>query len=494
MKYKNLNNINNSSRKIIQTTEDDELELMQFLLTIKSGDNNNGKNYTVFRALKRPSLDDDLIVTMPVQNKQIQNNLSELANLDTFYFSINSFKKYRSEDKEYNINGKSFNPLEVRNREANLNMINCIAFDIDFKDNEEFVNIDYVKENAEKILKPTFIINSGNGCHIYYNLYNLDFICNSDEKLIRIASYRELCKNIANEFARYNIKCDPAVVGDASRILRLPTSYNTKNGEVKKTSIYYSDTSIIYRFIDLKKQFRISEEKVKEIVKTANKQIKAVNNKYGVIENGFTTPKKELNKKRKTQYKYTKQMIENRLSDIKMFVCVKKHYEGRRNNLLFLVYAMLVYNNELGYTDFDCEKEINEINQLFDVPLKQKEVDNIIKYKDALLYNISLGNIYETTNQTWVDYLGLTEIDQTYSLEIMSAKEAERRAPLLRERFNKEQYEKESNRRKDNKENKINQENFEIKILSNKGLNVRQISDLLNYSVGKVKIIKKRIA
>ena len=187
-------------------------------------------------------------------------------------------------------------------------------------------------------------------------------------------------------------------------------------------------------------------------------------------------------------------MIENRLSDIKMFVCVKKHYEGRRNNLLFLVYAMLVYNNELGYTDFDCEKEINEINQLFDVPLKQKEVDNIIKYKDALLYNISLGNIYETTNQTWVDYLGLTEIDQTYSLEIMSAKEAERRAPLLRERFNKEQYEKESNRRKDNKENKINQENFEIKILSNKGLNVRQISDLLNYSVGKVKIIKKRIA
>ena len=40
--------------------------------------------------------------------KQIQNNLSELANLDTFYFSINSFKKYRSEDKEYNINGKSF--------------------------------------------------------------------------------------------------------------------------------------------------------------------------------------------------------------------------------------------------------------------------------------------------------------------------------------------------------------------------------------------------
>ena len=110
------------------------------------------------------------------------------------------------------------------------------------------------------------------------------------------------------------------------------------------------------------------------------------------------------------------------------------------------------------------------------------------------MYNISLGNIYETTNQTWVDYLGLTEIDQTYSLEIMSAKEAERRAPLLRERFNKEQYEKESNRRKDNKENKINQENFEIKILSNKGLNVRQISDLLNYSVGKVKIIKKRIA
>ena len=463
MKYKNLNNINNSSRKIIQTTEDDELELMQFLLTIKSGDNNNGKNYTVFRALKRPSLDDDLIVTMPVQNKQIQNNLSELANLDTFYFSINSFKKYRSEDKEYNINGKSFNPLEVRNREANLNMINCIAFDIDFKDNEEFVNIDYVKENAEKILKPTFIINSGNGCHIYWNLYNLDFICNSDEKLIRIASYRELCKNIANEFARYNIKCDPAVVGDET-----PD--------------------------DLKKQFRFSEEKVKETVKIANKQIKAVNNKYGVIENGFTTPKKELNKKRETKYKYTKQMIENRLSDIKMFVCVKKHYEGRRNNLLFLVYAMLVYNNELGYTDFDCEKEINEINQLFDVPLKQKEVDNIIKYKDVLLYNISLGNIYETTNQTWVDYLGLTEIDQTYSLEIMSAKEAERRAPLLRERFNKEQYEKESNRRKDNKENKINQENFEIKILSNKGLNVRQISDLLNYSVGKVKIIKKRIA
>lgn len=491
MKYKNLNNINNSSRKIINTTQEDINDLMQFLLTIKSGDE---KNYTIFRALNRPSLEEDLPVTIAIQNKSINGNFDELANLDTFYFSINSFKKYISRDKEYNIKGKSFNPLEVRNREANLNMINCIAMDIDFKDNEDFVTIEYVKEITEKVLQPTFIISSGNGCHLYWNLYNLSFECSDDEKIRRITSYKELCKNISSELKKYDIKCDPAVVGDTSRILRLPTSYNTKNGELKRTCIYYSDPSIIYKFRELKEQFKVNEEKVEQAVEVAKVQRQAVVRKYGIINNGFTTPKKELNKKRETQCKYTKQMIENRLKDIKMFVEVKKHYEGRRNNLLFLTYAMLVYNNEAGYTDFDCEKEINEINQLFYEPVKKKEIDNIIKYKETLLDNISLGNVYETTNQTWVDYLGLTDIDQTYSLEIMSAKEVERRAPLLRKRFNEEKCKKESNIRKDNKENKIQQENYEVNMLVKKGLNVRQISDFLDYSKSKVKIILKRIA
>ena len=520
-KYKKLNQISNK-RKVIDRSISDELkneditELLCFLCYFKCGAGYED-SYTIFRALPRRKFCNDKTLSVEVNNISYDKNVYNMYGIDTFYFSINSFMKKYS-DKKRIFRNKEVSFKVATNSLRNLRTINCICFDIDFKDCDVLVErfnydtetiMDYILQTVNSILPVNAVVFSGNGCHIYYNINNEVIPQEIKEKKEKILKYKSLCKTIANLFAKNDIICDSHVTGDVSRVLRVPYSYNTKTDNYRQSFIYYKNYCEPYDIRDLLKEFNVKNNvSVQDLVNMDVQNGQSHNNKinngggyFPVINNGYTTPNiDESLYTRRTKTKNYSQTVANRLYDIKKFVALKKEYEGRRNTLLSMTAIMLNDANEKEKSRkgdnafiYNVEREIDIINGNFSVPLDEKEVKTIKE-------NYSKYN-YKTTNAYWAKLLGLTEIDMTYSKEIINRDEAERRRKITDNRKSKKYYQK--NKEKINskkkqvtlnkKQEKMKNENALVAELIKKGKNNAEIAEGLGCSVRKVQMIKSRI-
>ena len=486
-------------------------ELLHFLCYFKNGAGYED-SYTIFRALPRRKFCNDKTLSVEVNNISYDKNVHNMYGIDTFYFSINSFmKKYSNKKRIFRDKEVSFK--EATNSLRNLRTINCIAFDVDFKDCDILAEIfdddketmmDYIISTVNSILPVNAVVFSGNGCHLYYNINNEVIPQEIKEKKEKVLKYKSLCKTIANEFAKHDIICDSHVTGDLSRVLRVPYSYNTKTDNYRQSYIYYKNYCEPYDIRDLLKEFNVKNNvNVQDLVSKSNNN-NSSNNKinnntvFAVIDNGYTTPNTDESLyTRKTKTKNYSQTVANRLYDIKKFVSLKKEYEGRRNTLLSMMAIMLNDANEKEKSRngdnafiYNVEREIDIINSYFSTPLSDKEVKSIKE-------NYSKYN-YKTTNAYWSKLLGLTEIDMTYSKEIINKEEAERRRKITVRRNNKKYYEKNiSNKKKEmtlnKKQEKTENENKLVAELINQGKTHKEIAEELGCSSKKVQRIKRRI-
>ena len=511
--YKKLERIS-YERKIVDQSISDELkneyvtELLNFLHYFKHGAGNED-SYTIFRALPRRKFCNDKTLSVEVNNISYDKNVHNMCGIDTFYFTVNSFMKKYSNKKRIFRNKEVSGFKEATSSLRNLSTINCIAFDVDFFKEcnvlvERFngdteIIMDYITNTVNSILPVNAVVFSGNGCHLYYNLNNEVIPQENSEKQQKILKYKSLCETIANEFAKKDIICDSHVTGDLGRILRVPYSYNTKTDNYKQSYIYYKNYCEPYDIRDLLKEFNVKNNvNVRDLVSKSNNNNshnKKINNggHFQVIDNGYTVPNtNEDLYTRKTKTKNYVQTVANRLEDIKKFVALKKKYEGRRNTLLSMTAIMLNDANEKEKSRngdnafiYDIEREIDIINSCFSVPLSDKEIDkiknNYNKYK------------YKTTNAYWAELLGLTEIDMTYSKEIINKDEAERRKKITVRRKNKKQYEKRKEVMLNNRQEKIKNEDKLVSLLINQGKTNKEIAEELGCSVRKVQMIKSRI-
>ena len=496
--YKKLERISNE-RKIIDRSINDELkneyitELLHFLDYFKHGAGNEDA-YTIFRALPRRNFCDDKPLSDEVNNISYDKNVHNMYGIDTFYFTINSFiKKYNNKK---NIN-------EATSSLENLSTINCIAFDVDFKDCDALVErfngnaeniMEYILNVVNSILPVNAVVFSGNGCHLYFNINNEVIPQETNKKEEEVRKYKNLCTTIANEFAKHDIICDYHVTGDVLRILRVPYSYNTKKTIPKQSYIYYKNYCEPYDIKYLLERFNVKSDVIVQDLTRKSNNNNSSNNKnnngrhFQVINNGYTVPNTDESLyTRNTRTKSYVQTVANRLEDIKKFTALKKDYEGRRNTLLSMTAIMLNDVNENGDSAFiyNVEREIDIINSNFSVPLDEKEMktikENYSKYE------------YKTTNVYWSEVLGLTEIDMTYSKEIINKDEAERRRKITVRRKNKKQYEKRKQITSNKKQEKIKNENKLVAELVEQCKTNKEIADELGYSLSKVKRIKSRI-
>ena len=511
-KYKKLKQIS-YKKKVIDRSISDELkneyitELLCFLCYFKCGAGYED-SYTIFRALPRRKFCNDKTLSVEVNNISYDKNVYEMYGIDTFYFSINSFMKKYS-DKKRIFRDKEVSFKEATNSLRNLRTINCITFDVDFKDCDVLVKrfngdteiiMDYIINTVNSILPVNAVVFSGNGCHLYYNIINEVIPQETKEKKEKILKYKSLCKTIANKFAKYDIICDNHVTGDISRILRVPYSYNTKTDNYRQSFIYYKNYCEPYDIRDLLKEFNVKNNvNVQDLVNVGVKNGQSHNNKinngghFTVIDNGYTVPNTDESLyTRNTQTKNYSQTVANRLEDIKKFVSLKKDYESRRTTILSMTAIMLNDANEkekLRNGDnafiYDVEREIDTINSYFSIPLSDKEIDKIKNN-----YN---KHEYKTTNVYWAELLGLTDIDMTYSKEIINKDEAERRRKITVRRKNKKQYEKRKEVTLNNKQEKIKNEDELVAELVEQGKTNKEIADELGCSVRKIQRIKSRI-
>jgi hypothetical protein len=78
-----------------------------------------------------------------------------------------------------------------------------------------------------RLMKPSMVVSSGGGLHIYWTFAETVFV----------AAWRPLAEVLKAATIKYGLKADPPVIADAARVLRPPDTFNTKDGTRRRVVI-----------------------------------------------------------------------------------------------------------------------------------------------------------------------------------------------------------------------------------------------------------------
>lgn len=364
-----------------------------------------------------------------------------------------------------------------RRSSKNIRQLRALYIDLD---NREFGFNDIVYRvwylvMEEKIPEPTMVVNSGRGVHLYWRIEHAPYQA--------LYTWQEL-----EDYLWYQLKSLGAdkKATDASRILRLPDTLNTRNNETCKVMLINNE--VTYSMYELREKYLkwkpkvVKQEIIKEII-----QEQVVEHK---VLHFFTS--------------YTLHMA--RAEDI-LTICKLRNYRvtGYRNMILHC------YAYWLGVTHRDQEKLsklVYMLNEKFTEPLKQNEVDAILRcvpkaidkflaYEQGLrageIKRVSKGmrdkGGYWYKSETLIERLDVTREEQKYLKTIIDEKEKYRRCAEEKNKKNKErQKAKRRNKqgitkREQNKLDIINK----IQIMKLQGLKQKEVAEVLNKSLRTIK-------
>ena len=232
---------------------------------------------------------------------------------------------------------------------------------------------------------------------------------------------------------------------DATRILRVPGSINTKS---KTVVSILDEIDYIYDLREIQKEF-LPELKPKE---------------------------KKKGRPKKINYVYRERSLYYaRIQDITK-LCELREYDlrGHREIILFLYRYYLC-----SFTE-DVQKaleDVLELNSMFIYPLKEKEV--IRATRSAEKCYLDKNKEYKYKNETLIDLLEITEYEETQMSTIISKGEYKRRDRVYQK--NKYQRKLKSEGKISEKE-KLSQRRAKIKDLLAEGLKQKDICSQLNIS------------
>lgn len=387
--------------------------------------------------------------------KGIRELVEEFENENDVYMSPNT--TYNGIRQVKNI--RQFRALHQDMDVANMGLTKHeVAFEI------------WTLSNQGKIPEVTMLIDSGRGLHPYWRIENAPFGA--------IHTWQEL-----QDYIYYQLKhlgADKKAL-DGSRVLRLPGTINSKdNSECK---ILYINNEVTYSMYDLREQYLQYKPTQLEFQETkkAVKKTKVISNKF------FNS--------------YSLHMA--RVEDIQT-LCELRGYDmkGYRNMTLHC-YA---YWNGINIRNIEeLEKVVIELNNSFIEPLKETEVnailrcvpkaiDKFIEYEQGIRSGkdkrITKGMRdkagYWYKNETLIERLGITSEEQKKLKTIIGTEEKYRRNNERRK----------SARRNENGLTRKQQELADLKIkvmeLREQGTSIRKIAEKLGKSKGTIENILKK--
>ena len=286
-----------------------------------------------------------------------------------------------------------------------------------------------------KIIPATnYIIDSGRGLALLWNINKVPSQALPLWKAIQEYLYHQLKEFGADRQAL-----------DATRILRVPGSINSKSKTVVSIIDEYD---YIYDLREIQKEF-LPELKLKE---------------------------KKKGRPKKINYVYRERSLYYaRIQDITK-LCELREYDlrGHREIILFLYRYYLC-----SFTE-DVQKalgDVLELNGMFTYPLKENEV--IRATRSAEKCYLDKNKEYKYKNDTLIELLEITEIEETYMTTIISKNEYKRRH---REREKNRYLEKLKADGKIKEKDKLLQRRIKIKDLLAEGLEQKDICLRLNIS------------
>ena len=319
-----------------------------------------------------------------------------------------------------------------------------------------------------KIPKPSMVVASGRGAHLYWRIEHAPFQA--------LATWQEL-----EDYLCYQLKevgADKKAT-DAARVLRLPDTLNSRNNVECKVMIINDE--ITYSMYDLREKYLKWKPKVfkEEVIE------KTINNKV---------------KKYKVLYFFTSYTLHIARADDILTICKLRKYNltGYRNMILHC------YAYWLGVTSRDEKQRellVTELNNKFTEPLGDsalraifrcvpKAIEKFIAYEQGIrsgeVKRVSKGmrdkGGYWYKNNTLIERLDITREEQKTLKTIIDSKEKYRRNA---ETINKKNKDRQRANRRDIKGLTTREKNKrkltkQIKNLKNKGLNNIEIAKNLD--------------
>lgn len=321
-----------------------------------------------------------------------------LFNPAKFYQQVTELITTKQPDAYFSIN--SF--YNTKRKNENVRHINAFVLDFDFYKISKYESMD-AKAFYHQVLKkklcyqPTGVIDSGKGLYIVYAFkhcsYHMDRL------------YHAVWKHFYNEFEKYGM--DPAAML-TTQVIRIPGTINSKTNKIVNV-LEFNDTD--YEIQDFAIQLPWSQEQVKEHRKDRTLKLKL--------------SKKKMHKDYSKRKIYFKPYYE----DFKKLIRIrnkKNISEGYREQLLYICRERACW---MGYTIDESIKLAFELNQMFRVPLKKREVEQNCKPSDNRLA-CSIDTIIEKLGISFDEQLQLKVLKRRYIKKSLYAKH-KRKHPLL---------------------------------------------------------------
>lgn len=366
-----------------------------------------------------------------------------------YYFEGINDLSINLNDKDVYISQNTFNNRS--RRLTHLKELKALYIDIDcYKVNLSKEAVKYFMENDlyGQIPVPNMLIDSGRGLYYIIFLENTKVEDLPKWQLVERYLYEKL----------KNLGADNKAL-DATRVLRVVGSTNSKNNELVKVidtyDYQYTLDEIIENYIPEVNEDRKEKQKPKGVRKKGRKK------KFVSLFNLYN-------------------LYYTRFKDIKKLVEIR-NYEmtGYREITLFLIrYFLNVYH---GDDDLVME-EVIEINNSFTEPLEINEVFNATR--SGVIG--ATESVYKYSNDKLIKLLDITPSEQKEMATIIGKSEK-----YYRNNKNRRDNRRDENGLTQRESSKLNNEN-EILELKRKKYTLKQISEKLNLSIDYVKKVSRK--
>lgn len=361
-------------------------------------------------------------------------------------------------------------------RAQNIRQFRALFIDLDIDklgyQKSETVYMVWELYYQDKLPKPTMVIDSGRGVHLYWRIENAPIQAWSTWQELEDYLYYQLKHLGADKQAT-----------DSVRVLRLPSSINSRNGSECK--ILYIDNETTYSMYDLRQAYLNYKPKTTQI------KMLEVHEKptAKVIPNKFFTS-------------YSLHLA--RIEDIET-LCKLRNYnvKGYRN---FILHCYAYWQGVTIRDEESLREEVYALNNAFKEPMKATEVDAILRcipkaidkfiaYEQGIrsgeCKRVSKGmrdkGGYWYKNETLIERLDITEAEQKHMKTIIGTEEK-----YSRRRDKDREYQR-AKRRNENGLTKKQQEleDLKMKIIeeqskSNKKLSLRELAEIFGVSKNKI--------
>lgn len=428
---------------VLKQIESSKAEILDLVITTQDADIT--MTMGDYQQIMYPNADDAGYVAVATKKTGVWSQRMQLAtdwfnHLDlttNCYVSINTF----------------FRPIRQKRAVRHLNafFLDLDIYNAGVSQQDVFDAINFLVR-TERMLPPTMVLSSGRGMYLLIKIEDVPGLYKKVQVL-----YEAIQQYLFELFEDYGADANAK---DVARVLRVPSSTNTKTG--KKVEVLHYDPGAIYTMSMWAPFVDVFENKQK--VNKPKKQ--SIKSKIKYLLNGYTLHKA-------------------RAIDIET-ICYLRDYKvsGLRDTILYIYhyYMMQIHHDE----QVALYNTLN-LNDLFSEPLTVKEVKSYVKSSVRAYHEHKKDRTkgYNFKNETLIDKLAITS-QEMGQLKTIITKE--------------EKYERNNKRRTPRNEEGLTSRQADkaymlerVQQLIDRGYRQKQIAEMLEVSKGRVSQIVKEL-